>query len=95
MDVFNYVIHKTEWLSDIDNIPEMTRRAFVNLFQSDSEDARLVAKFIVDRCRWSDMTETNSGIIEAKQNTGRNIVIGLIDQLNKEPIEQIDINEEE
>jgi hypothetical protein len=93
MDVFNYVIHKNEWLSEIDNVPEMTRQAFVNLFQSDSTEARLVAKFIVDRCRWSDMTETNDGIMEAKQNTGRNIVIGLIDQLNKEPIELM--NEEE
>jgi len=89
MDVFNYVIHKTEWLSEIDNIPEATRQAFISLFQNDSTEARLVAKFIIDRCRWSDMTETNSGIMEAKQNTGRNIIIGIVDQLNKEPIEQI------
>jgi len=90
MDVFTYVAHKHEWLDDVGEVPEMTRRAFLNLFDCDSTDARLVAKFLMDRCRWSDMTETNDGIMEAKQNTGRNIIIGIMDQLNKEPIQQID-----
>ena len=87
MDVFTHVIHKNEWLKDVDDIPEMTRLAFIDLFQEDSLAAKLVAKFIVDRCRYRDMTETNSGIIEAKQNTGRNVIIGIVDQLNMEPIE--------
>jgi hypothetical protein len=87
MDVFTQVIHKNEWLKDVDDIPEMTRLAFIDLFQEDSLSAKLVAKYIVDRCHYRDMTETNSGIIEAKQNTGRNIIIGIVDQLNMEPIE--------
>jgi hypothetical protein len=91
MDVFNYVIHNHKWKEEIDNIPEMTRKAFKTLFSDDTE-ARLVANWIVERCRWSDMTETNDGIMEAKQNTARNFVIGMINELNKEPVvlEEVD-----
>lgn len=85
MDTFNYVIHNHEWKGEIENIPEMTRKAFKALFGNDTE-SRLVANWIVERCRWSDMMESNDGIIEAKQNTARNIVIGIINELNKEPV---------
>ena len=85
MDTFNFVIHNNKWKDDVDSIPEMTRLAFKNLFD-DSTDARLVANWIVERCRWSDMTETNDGVIEAKQNSTRNIIIGIINELNKEPV---------
>jgi hypothetical protein len=85
MDTFNYVIHNYEWKKDVDNIPEMTRVAFKNLFD-DSTDSRLVASWIVERCRWANMTETNDGIMEAKQNSTRNVVIGIINELNKEPV---------
>ena len=93
MDVFTEVVHKTAWLEDVENVPEMTRLAFHNIFGSNSLDAKLVAKFIVDRCRYKDMTETNSGIMEAKQNTARNIIIGIMDQLNREPIKEEELDE--
>ena len=86
MDVFNYVIHNHEWKREIENLPEMTRQAFVELLSTNDTQARLIANWLVERCRWSDMTECNDGIMEAKQNSLRNIIIGAINECNKEPV---------
>ena len=56
MDIVDKVTYDFEWDSEKD-LSEETRRAFVNLFNIENNDALLVTKFLVGICKWQDQTE--------------------------------------
>jgi len=91
MDIVDKVTYDFEWDNEKD-LSEETRRAFVNLFNIENNDALLVTKFLVGICKWQDQTEYNDPVIEAKMNALRNVILGIKNQINMKPIEE-DTNE--
>jgi hypothetical protein len=87
MDIIDRVTYEWEW-EDGKDLVEETRKAFVNLFDPTSEDARLVARYLIQTCKWEDMTEFNDPIIEAKMNSLRSVILNIKNQLNKKPVVQ-------
>jgi hypothetical protein len=90
MDVITLVTTDPSWKKDIPDIPEATRRAFVELFRSESTDAKLVADWLVGKCGWrrdAEPSKATNGIDEAKQNATCGIIRDIIIQLNRPPIE--------
>tara|TARA_A100001391_G_C5043812_1_gene271618 strand:- start:1060 stop:1335 length:276 start_codon:yes stop_codon:yes gene_type:complete len=88
MDIVDKVTYDFEWDSEKD-LSEETRRAFVNLFKIENNDALLVTKFLVGICKWQDQTEYNDPIIEAKMNALRNVILSIKKQINMKPIEEV------
>ena len=84
MDIVDYVTYK--WADeqvDIDNLAEATSRAFKNVFDVGSSDAKLVAKFLVGVCKWEDEMECNDPIINAKYESLRGVIRQIKKQINK------------
>ena len=88
MDIVDKVTYDFEWDSEKD-LSEETRRAFVNLFKIENNDALLVTKFLVGICKWQDQTEYNDPVIEAKMNALRNVILSIKKQINMKPIEEV------
>ena len=88
MDIVDKVTYDFEWDSEKD-LSEETRRAFVNLFNIENNDALLVTKFLVGICKWQDQTEYNDPVIEAKMNALRNVIFSIKKQINMNPIEEV------
>ena len=91
MDIIDKASYEFEWYKERD-LSEETRKAFLNVFDPDNNDALLVARFLVSVCRWQDMTEYNDPVIESKINSLKNIILLIKQQINMKPIEE-DINE--
>ena len=88
MDIVDKVTYDFEWDSEKD-LSEETRKAFVNLFNIENNDALLVTKFLVGICKWQDQTEYNDPVIEAKMNALRNVILSIKKQINMKPIEEV------
>ena len=82
MDIVDAVAYRHEPVD-----PEATRQAFVNLFDVNSAEARLVMRHFVQICHWTDQTEYNDPIIESKMNSLRGVIREVKKQLNMERIE--------
>ena len=91
MDIIDKVSYNFEWDKEED-LSEETRKAFLNVFDPDNNDALLVARFLIGICKWQDMTEYNDPVIEAKINSLKNVILSIKKQINMKPIEE-DINE--
>lgn len=87
MDIIDKVTYDFEWDNEKD-LSEETRRAFVNLFNPYSNDALLIANFLIGICKWQDQTEYNDPILESKMNALRNVILNIKKQLNMKPIEE-------
>jgi hypothetical protein len=87
VDIIDKVTYDFEWDNEKD-LSEETRRAFVNLFNPDSNDALLIANFLIGICKWQDQTEYNDPILESKMNALRNVILNIKKQLNMKPIEE-------
>jgi len=87
MDIIDKVTYNFEWDNEKD-LSEETRRAFVNLFNPNSNDALLIANFLIGICKWQDQTEYNDPILESKMNALRNVILNIKKQLNMKPIEE-------
>ena len=83
MDIVDEVTHRFEDSQD----PEHIRRAYCDLFDNTSLEARIVMKHLVGVCRWEDETEYNDPIINAKFESLRGIIRNIKKQLNQRPIE--------
>ena len=88
MDIIDKVTYDFEWVSEKD-LSEETRRAFLNLFDPNNNDALLVINFLLGICKWQDQTEYNDPIIESKMNALRNVILSIKKQLNMKPIEEV------
>ena len=91
MDIIDKASYEFEWDKERD-LSEETRKAFLNVFNPDNNDALLVARFLIGICRWQNMTEYNDPVIEAKINSLKNVILSIKKQINMKPIEE-DINE--
>ena len=87
MDIIDKVTYDFEWDNEKD-LSEETRRAFINLFNPDSNDALLIANFLIGICKWQDQTEYNDPILESKMNALRNVILSIKKQINMKPIEE-------
>ena len=83
MDIVDDVTYRWEGLME----PEIVRQAYGNLFDVNSEDARIVMKHLTGMCRWEDEGETNDPIISATMESRRSIIRNIKKQLNMKPIE--------
>lgn len=92
MDIIDKVTYNFEWDNEKD-LAEQTRRAFVEVFNPESQEAVLVMKYLVGICKWQDITEYNDPIIEAKINTLRNVILAIKKQLNMDEIKDGEIYE--
>ena len=88
MDIIDKVTYDFEWDNEKD-LSEETRRAFVNLFDINDNNALLVINFLVGICKWQDQTEYNDPVIEAKMNALRNVILSIKKQINMKPIEEV------
>ena len=88
MDIIDKVTYDFEWDNEKD-LSEETRRAFVEVFDSTDTNALLVARFLVQLCKWQDITEYNDPIIEAKMNSLRSVILSIKKQINMKPIEEV------
>lgn len=91
MDIIDKVTYDFKHKNEQD-LAEETRKAFVKMFNIENDDAILVARFLVNVCKWEDISEYNDPIIEAKRNTLRSIILAIKKQLNMKPLEE-DYNE--
>ena len=85
MDIVDEVTYRFEFEGE--ELAEETRRAFVNLFDTDSNDAKLVMRHLALHCKWQDQTEYNDPIIESKMNSLRGVILEVKKQLNMKPIQ--------
>jgi len=53
MDIIDKVTYDFRWDSEKD-LSEETRRAFVEVFDPSDDNACLVARFLVQLCKWED-----------------------------------------
>ena len=86
MDIIDEAQYRFEWGGE--DLAEETRRAFVNLFDSDSNDARLVLRHLMQICKWGFQIESNDPIIEAKMNSLNGVIMEIKKQINMKPIER-------
>ena len=89
MDIIDKVTYDFEWDNEKD-LSEETRKAFVELFDTSDSNAILVARFLVQICKWEDYTEYNDPIIESKMNSLRSVILSIKKQLNMKEIERED-----
>ena len=89
MDIIDKVTYDFEWDNEKD-LSEETRKAFIELFDVTNNNACLVAKFLIQICKWEDYTEYNDPIIEAKMNSLRSVILSIKKQLNMKEIERVD-----
>jgi hypothetical protein len=88
MDIVDKVTYDFEWDNEKD-LSEQTRRAFTDLLDPSDNNALLVMRYLVQVCKWQDMTEYNDPIIEAKMNSLRGVILSIKQQLNMKPIEEV------
>ena len=55
MDIIDKVTYDFTWDSEKD-LSEETRRAFIEVFDPTNDNAILVARFLVQICKWEDYT---------------------------------------
>lgn len=89
MDIIDKVTYDFEWDNEKD-LSEETRKAFVELFDASDNNAILVARFLVQLCKWEDIAEYNDPIIESKMNSLRSVILSIKKQLNMKEIERED-----
>jgi hypothetical protein len=87
MDIIDKVTYDFTWDSEKD-LSEETRRAFIEVFDPTNDSACLVARFLVQICKWEDYTEYNDPIIESKMNSLRSVILSIKKQLNMKEIER-------
>jgi hypothetical protein len=89
MDIIDKVTYDFEWDNEKD-LSEETRKAFVELFDAAGNNAILVARFLVQRCKWEDIGEYNDPIIESKMNSLRSVILSIKKQLNMKKLEEVE-----
>lgn len=89
MDIIDKVTYDFEWDSEKD-LSEETRKAFVELFDTSDNNAILVARFLVQLCKWEDIAEYNDPIIESKMNSLRSVILSIKKQLNMKKLEEVE-----
>ena len=88
MDIVDKVTYDFEW-EDEKDLSEQTRLAFIELLDPSDNNALLVMRYLVQICKWQDMTEYNDPIIEAKMNSLRGVILSIKQQINMKPIEEV------
>jgi len=89
MDIIDKVTYDFEWDNEKD-LSEETRKAFVELFDESDNNAILVARFLVQLCKWEDIAEYNDPIIESKMNSLRSVILSIKKQLNMKKLEEVE-----
>lgn len=89
MDIIDKVTYDFEWDNEKD-LSEETRKAFVELFDTSDNNAILVARFLVQLCKWEDIAEYNDPIIESKMNSLRSVILSIKKQLNMKKLEEVE-----
>jgi hypothetical protein len=89
MDIIDKVTYDFRWDSEKD-LSEETRRAFVEVFDPSDDNACLVARFLVQLCKWEDIAEYNDPIIESKMNSLRSVILSIKKQLNMKTLEEVE-----
>jgi|TARA_S200002703_G_C3657608_1_gene201898 hypothetical protein len=89
MDIIDKVTYDFEWDNEKD-LSEETRKAFVELFDASDNNAILVARFLVQLCKWEDIAEYNDPIIESKMNSLRSVILSIKKQLNMKKLEEVE-----
>ena len=92
MDCVDRVLYDFD-ISKYDNLPEATRRAFVNIFDPSSDDACLVMRHLVGVCHWDNEMVSNDGIFNSQELALRGVIHGVKKQLNMKEIELETIDE--
>lgn len=87
MDIIDEVTYNWEW-NEEKPLNELTRRAFLNVFDPSSEDAMLVARYLVGICRWTDENTYANGDISLQQHALHNVIRSIKKQLNMKKIEE-------
>lgn len=80
-------------LSKYENVPEATRRAFVNIFDPTSDDALLVMKYLIGVTQWEQEVVCNDPIFNSQAVALKGVMAGIKKQLNMNKIELGDTNE--
>ena len=88
MDIIDKVTYDFSWDNEKD-LSEETRRAFVELFDPSNDNALLVARYLVQICKWTDLSEYNDPIIGAKISSLKNVIMSIKKQLNQKEIEKV------
>lgn len=91
MDIVDQVVY--DWEFD-GFLPEATRQAFVNLFDPQSEDARLVIKYLVGVTHWGDTYQCNDETFNSQILALKGVMEGIKKQLNMKPITIQEIDDE-
>jgi hypothetical protein len=78
----------------LENNPEATRRAFVRLFNPESDDAMLVMKHLCGVLQWELTMISDSPTFNSQSLALKGVMAGIKQQLNMKPIEEIDTGEE-
>jgi hypothetical protein len=76
-----------------DNMPEATRRAFVNVFSPNSDDAVLIMKYLIGVTQWENEIVTNDPVLNSQAVALKGVMAGIKKQLNMKKIELGDANE--
>lgn len=93
MDLIDEVTYRWEWDDEKGLLSEHTRQAFCNLFDIQSEDARLVMREIVNMCGGLDNSFHSDTNILIQHANGRWLLDNIKKQLCIEPIEEINQDE--
>lgn len=88
MDIIDKVTYDFSWDNEKD-LSEETRRAFVELFDPSNDNALLVARYLVQICKWTDLSEYSDPIIGAKISSLKNVIMSIKKQLNQKEIEKV------
>jgi hypothetical protein len=87
MDCVDRVVY--DFPEHLDNNPEATRRAFVRLFNPESDDSVLVMRYLSDVLQW-DLTMISSDPTFNSQSLAlKSVMAGIKKQLNMKPIEEL------
>jgi len=89
MDIIDKVTYDFQWDNEKD-LSEETRKAFISVFNSEDSDALLVARYLVQICKWNDLSEYSDPIIGAKISALKNVIMSIKKQLNQKEIERED-----
>ena len=85
MDCVDRVLYDFS-MEKFDNVPEATRRAFLNLFDPQSDDACLVMKHLIGVCHWDNEMVSNDSIFNSQELALRGVIQGIKKQLNMKEI---------
>lgn len=76
-----------------DNLPEATRRAFVDIFDPSSEKAVLVMKYLLDVLHYNQIITTSDPIFNSQDLALKNVASAIKKQLNAKEIKLGDTDE--